>query len=128
MPRPVKCRKVCCLPKCSRFGPLDAPECCEKGVEMTVVEYEAIRLIDLEGFTQEECAEQMSVARTTVQGIYIDARKKLAESLVNGKTLIISGGNYLLCQGQEEFCRCGGCCRHRRNRDLLSNEDTNPQK
>ncbi|MEG0778068.1 MAG: DUF134 domain-containing protein [Oscillospiraceae bacterium] len=123
MPRPVKCRKVCCLPKCSRFGPLDAPECCEKGVEMTVVEYEAIRLIDLEGFTQEECAMQMSVARTTVQGIYNDARKKLAESLVNGKTLLIRGGDYLLCEGKEDFCRCGGCCRHRCVRDIISDKD-----
>ena len=41
---------------------------------MTVDEYEAIRLIDLLGFTQEECAKQMSVARTTVQGIYAEAR------------------------------------------------------
>jgi len=46
----------------------------------------------LEGFTQEECAKQMDVARTTVQGIYAEARKKIAESLVNGKVLLIEGG------------------------------------
>lgn len=80
---------------------------------MTVDEYETIRLIDLEGFTQEESAEQMNIARTTVQRIYNDARKKLAESLVNGKMLMIEGGDYKLCDGIEESCDCGGCYRHR---------------
>jgi predicted DNA-binding protein (UPF0251 family) len=52
---------------------------------MTIDEYETIRLIDLEKLTQEECATQMNISRTTVQGIYDVARKKIAESLVNGK-------------------------------------------
>ena len=64
---------------------------------MTVEEYETIRLIDLEGLTQEECAESMNVAQTTVQRIYNDARRKLAHSLVNGAVLKIEGGNYKLC-------------------------------
>ncbi|MDF2522024.1 MAG: putative DNA-binding protein, partial [Clostridia bacterium] len=82
MPRPRKWRKVCCLPENNQFGPLNAVVNQEHFITMTIDEYETIRLIDLEGFTQEECAKQMNVARTTVQGIYNDARKKLAESLV----------------------------------------------
>ena len=93
MARPMKWRKVCCLPESNRFGPLDSPPDAENHVNMTVDEYETIRLIDFEGFTQEECANQMNIARSTVQGIYIKARKKLAESLVNGKVLSIGGGN-----------------------------------
>jgi predicted DNA-binding protein (UPF0251 family) len=80
---------------------------------MTVDEYEAIRLIDLEGFTQEECAGQMNVARTTVQGIYVSARKKLAEALVEGKALHIEGGEYRLCEGRTNGCG-RGCRRQRR--------------
>jgi predicted DNA-binding protein (UPF0251 family) len=80
---------------------------------MTVEEYETIRLIDLEGFTQEECAARMNIARTTVQGIYSEARKKLAESLVDGKVLKIEGGAYKLCEGQGKSCRGNGCRRHR---------------
>ena len=81
-----------------------------------------IRLIDLEGFTQEECASQMNVARTTVQGIYIEARKKLAESLVNGKVLLIEGGEYRLCEGLGNSCG-RGCHKHRHGRCFTSNED-----
>lgn len=115
MPRPRKWRKVCCLPESDRFGPLGGTPDAGHVVSMTVDEFETIRLIDLEGFTQEECARQMDIARTTVQGIYDGARKKLADSLVNGKMLIIEGGDYVLCKGSEETCRCGGCQRHRRH-------------
>lgn len=114
MPRPVKCRKVCHMPGSSKFGPLDLKDPERQSVKMTVDEYETIRLIDLQGFTQEECAEFMKVARTTVQSIYIEARRKLADCLVNGKDLSIEGGNYRLCSGNESSCRCGGCRRHRR--------------
>jgi predicted DNA-binding protein (UPF0251 family) len=48
MPRPRKWRKVCCLPDSNRFGPLDSPADNVNTVNMTVDEYEAIRLIDLE--------------------------------------------------------------------------------
>ena len=115
MARPRKWRKVCSLPKNTRFGPLDTSTDSNNYIRMTVDEYETIRLIDLEGFTQEECAGSMNVARTTVQGIYIEARRKLAESLVNGKTLLIEGGEYKLCNGRGEGCG-RGCHRNRRGR------------
>ena len=82
MARPVKWRKVCSLPERNRFGPLGFHGEERGYVRMTVDEYEAIRLIDLEGFTQEECAGQMNVR--TVQGVF-RSQKKLAQSLVNGK-------------------------------------------
>ncbi len=58
-------------------------------------------------FMQEEAAEQMNIARATVQRIYNEARKKLAESLVNGKVLRIEGGDYVLFSGLESSCGCG---------------------
>lgn len=124
MPRPMKWRKVCCLPESNKFGPLDSTSEDKDYVNMTVDEYETIRLIDLEGFTQEECAKQMNVARTTVQGIYVEARKKLAESLVNGKVLLIEGGEYRLCNGFGEGCG-RGCRRHRHGHGkcFTDNED-----
>ncbi|MBS4534158.1 DUF134 domain-containing protein [Clostridium sp. D2Q-14] len=111
MPRPRKWRKVCCLPENDRFGPLGMPKNRDEIINMTVDEYETIRLIDLEGLTQAECSEQMNIARTTVQGIYREARKKLAESLVKGKILKIEGGEYKICSGHRNRCGNVGCGR-----------------
>jgi predicted DNA-binding protein (UPF0251 family) len=121
MARPRKWRKVCNLPESNRFGPINAAISPDYCITMTVDEYETIRLIDLEGFSQEECATQMNIARTTVQGIYTSARKKLAESLVNGKGLRIEGGDYKLCDGLEESCGGGGCHRRRCGRLMTEN-------
>ena len=68
MPRPVKWRKVCCMPESNQFGPLDMEAESRGSIKMTIDEYETIRLIDLEQFTQEECAAHMNVARTLCRG------------------------------------------------------------
>ena len=110
MPRPRKWRKVCEMPRCTKFGPKHGQAFGK--IVMTVDEYETIRLIDLEGLTQEECCEQMEVARTTVQAIYSSARKKLADSVVNGLQLCIEGGEYRLCEHNDG--ECGQNCCHKK--------------
>jgi len=110
--RPKKWRKVCSLPTNNSFGPMNCKFLNEDIVYMTVDEYETIRLIDHQGFTQEECSQYMKIARTTVQQIYNDARKKISKSLVEGKLLKIDGGEYKLCDGKELTCGCGGCKKH----------------
>ena len=113
MPRPRKYRKVCCLPKSNLYGPLNTHILENDIIIMTVGEYETIRLIDFEEMTQEECAESMNVARTTIQRIYTDARKKLSDSIVNGKVIKIEGGDYKLYNEEERRNGCGRCRRHR---------------
>ncbi|NLJ90663.1 MAG: DUF134 domain-containing protein [Clostridiales bacterium] len=112
MARPTKRRKVCCIPDNNSFGPIAMRLGEDNKIIMTIDEYETIRLIDLEDLTQEECAEKMHIARTTVQGIYKQARQKLADSLVNGKMLTIEGGKYRLCD--ESIDDCGPTCYRRR--------------
>ena len=122
MPRPRKCRKVCQMPRSLEFRPVDGNKEKEK-IILTVDEYEAIRLIDKQGFSQEECSTYMKVSRATVQMIYNSARKKLAEALVSARSLRIQGGDYQICDGEEEFCDCGGCKKHRRVWTHVEKED-----
>ena len=111
MPRPCKRRRICALPGCQRFGVLDGSAKKQPPVIMTLDEFETIRLIDLEGLSQQQSAEQMDVARATVQAIYAEARKKLALCLIQGRELRIEGGEYLLCDGSNQDCRCRNCCK-----------------
>ncbi len=131
MPRPRKRRRVCRMPGNRSFGPLDARGDGCGVVAMTVDEFETIRLIDLEGLSQEQCAESMGVARTTAQAIYASARVKLAECLVNGLELSIGGGDYVLCEGEAVHAHgrgygCGHC--HRGKRRLGDGENEKEEK
>ena len=103
MARPRKRRRVCRLPNIKAYGPLDG-HIHDEPIILSVEEYEVIRLIDLEGLEQEQCAERMEVARSTIQRMYQEAKRKVADSLVNGKTLKIEGGNYMVCERDNEQC------------------------
>lgn len=85
--------------------------CAGEPIMLGLDEFEAIRLIDLEGLQQEQAAQQMGVARTTVQAMYNTARRKLALALVEGKTLRIEGGDVAICE-KRAHCARGGCCGH----------------
>ena len=111
MARVAQARKVCQLPLCRRFQPVEMASTAE--IQLTVDEYETLRLMDLEGFTQAECAKSMGTARTTVQSIYASARRKVARMLVERRPLVIEGGVYKLCPGLEPTCPCNGCAKHR---------------
>ena len=106
MPRKQRCRWIGGYPDCWEFSPEDISD--RESVIMSLDEFETIRLLDREGMTQEQCAEQMGVARTTVTAIYDSARRKTAEALVDGKRLLIRGGNYQLSgQGAENITKKG---------------------
>jgi uncharacterized protein len=111
MARPQKKRQVCMEPDHFLFGPLGIDETDRAIVNLTVDEFECLRLIDIDKLTQEQVAEQMKIARPTVQRIYEEARLKATRMLVEGVYLQISGGNYVLCGD--------GCCRRGKRRDPL---------
>lgn len=109
MPRPQRCRRVCRSPQYAGFTPDGAADA--DAVVLTVDEYEAIRLVDLEGCTHEQCAARMQISRTTVTEICESAHRKLAQCLVQGRRLLIAGGSYRLCSGPAEApCADGAAC------------------
>ena len=87
-------RKVSFIPPVTYFKPAGIPVATLEEVKLLVEEAEAIRLKDLEGLEQEECAQKMSISRTTFSRILDSARQKIADSLLNGKALRIDGGNF----------------------------------
>jgi predicted DNA-binding protein (UPF0251 family) len=104
MARPEKLRCVAHLPNVGLFRPVGIPANALQDVSLSLEEVESIRLKDLEGLEQEECAQQMHISRPTFHRILELARKKLADALINGKAIQIEGGNFEL--PQRRF-RCG---------------------
>lgn len=106
MPRKQRCRRIEGYPDHWEFSPEEVTD--KEPVVMTLDEFETIRLLDREGMTQEQCAEKMGIARTTVTAIYESARRKIADAMVEGKQLQIRGGTYRLNdQGTENIIQKG---------------------
>ena len=58
-------------------------------VYLRMDELEAIRLADYEGLYHEEAAAKMQVSRATFGRILEEARRKVAEAIIQGKALHI---------------------------------------
>lgn len=97
MPRPNKKRRVCREPRHTDFFSETGADKSKNCIQISVEEYEVIRLMDYMGMTQAKAAEQMQISRATVQALYTEARKKMARFLVEGIPLRIFGGDYSLC-------------------------------
>ncbi len=87
-------RRVGFIPQITYFRPSEVPLAHLQEVCLSVEEAEAIRLKDLEGLEQEECAQRMNISRTTFSRVLSLARQKVADALLNGKAIKIEGGNF----------------------------------
>ncbi len=112
--RPKHCRWIQQFPDVSLFKPLGIPARILEQVNLTMDELEALRLADFEGLYQEQAAKKMNVSRQTFGRIIASAHKKVAEALVNGKAILIEGGEIMpikesLRMGPGGFCICPKC-------------------
>jgi uncharacterized protein len=67
-------------------------------------ELEAIRLIDVLHFNQNEAAEKMNISRSTMQRVIDTAREKIGSAIINGHGIRIEGGTYIVkkCRGRRK--------------------------
>jgi len=93
MGRKKCCRRVSCPPPAAVYKPAGV-SCREaEAVELTLDEFEALRLADADGLYQEEASVKMKVSRPTFTRILMSARRKTAGAIINGKILKIGGGS-----------------------------------
>ncbi len=107
MPRPTKPRWVEFPPRALYFKPAGVPRSELQEVILGVDEVEAIRLKDYVGLEQIECAKRMNLAQSTFQRILTEARRKVAEALIEEKSLRVEGGNYLVFPMNYRCHTCG---------------------
>lgn len=103
MPRPFCHRRVAGSPASTVFKPAGVPALDLDEVVMTLDEFEALRLADLDGCYHEQAAAAMGVSRATFSRVVDRARRKVADALVHGMMLRIEGGP--VRQGPRRCCR-----------------------
>ena len=106
MPRPKQNRKVTSPPLMLGYKPFGIPRSQLESVIIHYDEFEAIRLLDYEGLMQEQAAERMNVSRPTLTRIYEQARRSIAKAFIEGKMILIEGGNV---EFSSEWFRCKRC-------------------
>lgn len=108
MPRPCKCRRIAFKPESRLFKPAGLPGRLLSQVRLGLDELEALRLADLEGLYQDAAAEHMGVSRPTFARLLAEARRKVAEALLESKALVFKGGNVRMAAMRVFECNeCG---------------------
>ena len=100
--RPKKVRFIQKMPKIVQFSPRGKPGRPDE-MELTLDQFEAIKLADYQGFDQSQGAVAMRVSRASFGRILREARKKIANALVNGKTIRIHMGDVQVGVRSREF-------------------------
>jgi len=98
MARPSNTRRVCRVPDFKLFKPAGKTANSKNPVELGLDEFEALRLSDMDGLYQEDACKRLNVSRQTYARILTEAHRKVITSMVEGRFLVIEGGNVELCQ------------------------------
>lgn len=90
MPRPKKYRRICCNPSAFYFKPRGIPIYELEEILLDQDELESLRLADLLTYSQEKAAREMHISRATFGRIIENARRKVADAILNGKAVKIN--------------------------------------
>ena len=99
MPRPRLFRRIGFRPGTTYFKPAGARLSSLMEVILTLGEFEAIRLKDLENMEEKVAAKKMKISQPTFNRTLKEARKKISDAVVNGKAIRIEGGNFQMVRG-----------------------------
>lgn len=113
MPRPRCCRWVRATPPAKVFKPAGRPLSEQEPLELTLDEFEALRLADYSGMYHEEAAALMQISRPTFTRLVTAARQKVAAMLVEGKPLIVQGGEIKMVDQREQRTFVCSACGHK---------------
>jgi len=83
------------LPLYVLYKPMGVEEENLETESLTLEEVEALKLKDGQELKQVEAAKQMGISRSTFQRLLHSARKKVVNSLLEGKAIKFEGGNYI---------------------------------
>ena len=107
MPRPKIPRQICGHPADSCFKPNAIPMSQLEQLHLAADEFEALRLVDLQGMQQQQAAVVMGVSRQTLANILKLARFKVVSCLSEGKALIMHREEYKESnQGESDHDHC----------------------
>lgn len=108
MPRPRICRLVQDAPRADYYKPRGVPLVRLREAVLPLEGLEALRLVEVDGLDQEAAAACMGVSRPTFSRVLADARRLVAQALVQGWALRIAGGDYHLAGSESESpCQSG---------------------
>ncbi len=93
MPRPRIRRRIRGRPNSSYFKPAGIRMIELEESILTMPEFEAVRLVDLNEVEQEKAGKQMQISQSTLSRILKTGRKKIADAIVNGKAIRIEKGD-----------------------------------
>ena len=96
MSRPRRFRRVLFEPNVTYFKPAGVRMIDLEESILTVDEFEAVRLKDLEELDETAAAKKMNISQPTFNRLVSSARKKIADAIINGKAIKIFGGTYKL--------------------------------
>jgi predicted DNA-binding protein (UPF0251 family) len=105
--KPRKKRDVLYPPGAVYFKPQGIPMPYLNIVNLTIDEYEAVRLGDLEKLKHLAAAGQMNISRPTFTRLLRSAHSKISDAIVNGKAIRIEGGDYRLLGNRFRCRKCG---------------------
>lgn len=106
MPRPKSNRIVHEPPLHTEFKPVGTRGQALEVIDLTLDEFEALRLADQMGMSHAEAADEMEISRSTFTRLIEAARKKLADFIIYGKLLSINGGNVHF---RNNIIKCQSC-------------------